>query len=301
VKERLNNLLNTKIPMMIAIPLLLLLIVSLWGYASSNMILRQKKEPLDAHPKTFGLDYETWNVQTEDGIAVEGWFVPAKKRTNRTLHILHGWGANKSNMLESTVFLADRYNLAYFDFRNHGRSGGNETSLGLLEMRDFKASVRYLKTEKKSSAEKLGVLGFSMGAVVAIAGSAKMPEIEAVAAESPFASYEKTATRYAKKFFGAPHWVMPLTFFCTRLRLGFDPEEGSAIRYVARIAPRPILIIQGGADSRMPDSEGESLFKEAREPKEYWFVPGADHGTVYETAPDTFRLKVGGFFDRYLP
>ena len=286
--------------MLWALPFLLLVFVGLWGYVSSNMIIKIPRMPPAANPKSFGYDFEPFSTLTEDEIKIEGWIVPSKTKTGSTIVVLHGWGANRSDVLLSTIFLAQHYHLVYFDFRNHGTSGGSETSLTCSEIKDFSAVIRFLKTEKKVYAENIAAFGFSMGAAVALSGAARIQDIKAVIAESPFSSFNDTVARFAGIFFGVPRFAVPLTLIFTRLRLGFDPEECSPIYHIAKISPRPVFIIQAGGDVRMPPSEGQSLFEMAREPKELWLVPQADHGTIFEKEPEQYQKRILGFYQKWL-
>lgn len=249
------------------------------------------------NPKSFGYFFESFATFSEDQIKIEGWFVPAKEKSSTVIFVLHGWGANRSDVLPKTIFLAKEYNLVYFDFRNHGSSGGNKTSLTCLEIKDFRAVVAFIEKEKKEFARRAGVFGFSMGGSVAITGGAELPQIQAIVAESPFSSYQETVYRFAKLFYKAPRMVVAITLCFIQARLGFDPEKWSPIYFVSKIAPRSLLIIQGGNDARMPVKEGQDLYNAAKEPKELWIVPGTDHGSISEKNPEEYQKKVLNFFE----
>ena len=47
---------------------------------------------------------------------------------------------------------------------------------------------------------------------------------------------------------------------------------------VAQIAPRPLLLIHGTADTVLPDESSRLIFERAGEPKTLKLFPGADHG-----------------------
>ena len=283
-----------------AIPFILLFVVLLWGYLSSNLIIRNSRTPLEANPRTFGYDFEPFKTKTEDDVEIEGWLVPAKIKTKSAIVVLHGWGANRSDVVPSTIFLGQHYNLAYFDFRNHGLSGGNESSLTCSEIKDFIAVVKFLKNHKSPMCESIAVYGFSMGGSVAISGSVKIPDIKAVVAESPFSSFNGTVVRFAGLFYKIPAVAVPLTLIFTRFRLGFDPEECAPIYHISKISPRPLFLIQAGSDARMPVSEGKALFEAAKEPKEFWLVPDVDHGDIYKTAPQEYEKRILGFYRKWL-
>ena len=275
---------------------LILVLLFLWGYWSSNLILKKGRLPVLFNPEDFGRKYESFTVTSEDGINIEGWFVPAAVKSRSTIIVLHGLGANKGDVLDSSIALAREHNLAYFDFRNHGNSGGDTTSLSLLEIKDLAAVVKYLKATKKGLSENLGVFGFSMGGAVAISGSANIPEIKAVAVESPFGSYERTIAHFAWIYYRVPKIFVPCTLWFARTRLGLDPNDHSPDKMVSKISPRPLLIIQGGSDLRMPVIEGRTLYDNAGQPKELWIVPEAHHVSARGINPEEYDKKVADFF-----
>lgn len=283
-----------------SLPFLLLLALFLWGIISSNLILKIQRNTLDFNPRSFGYEYESFRTLTEDGVRIDGWFVPCKNKSKSTIIVLHGWGANRSDVIPSTIFLCEKYNLAYFDFRNHGLSGGHITSLTCLEIKDFVSVAHFLKKEKKEFCQNLGIFGFSMGASVAISGSVRIKEVNAIVAESPFSSYNETIIRFAKLFFGIPKITVPFTLWFARMRLGFDPQQCSPIYSISQIAPRPILIIQAGSDVRMPVSEGQKLYELAGEPKELWVIPDADHGDVHEVVGKEYDERILNFFQKWM-
>jgi pimeloyl-ACP methyl ester carboxylesterase len=47
---------------------------------------------------------------------------------------------------------------------------------------------------------------------------------------------------------------------------------------VAQLAPRPLLLIHGSADTVLPDESSRLIFERAGEPKTIKLYPGADHG-----------------------
>ncbi len=273
--------------------------ILLWGWYSSGLVMHLSRFPLHAIPATFGLPSETINFSSEDGVPLAGWFIEASPASDVTLIVCHGYGANRSDVLPSTHFLNKRggYNLLYFDFRNHGESGGNVTSLGALEQRDLRAAIAYLKKEKPAQCARLGLFGLSMGGSVALSVAAKTPSVAAVAAESAFSSYDEVIARFARLFYHVPRYpFIPITLTFVKLRFGFTPDSFSPIHSIDRISPRPVFLIQGDSDARMPVSEGEALYARAKEPKALWTVPGADHAQVAEVAGAEFERRLLEFF-----
>ncbi|OGR87039.1 MAG: hypothetical protein A3A86_00860 [Elusimicrobia bacterium RIFCSPLOWO2_01_FULL_60_11] len=283
-----------------ALPFLIVFVAVLWSYLSSNLIMQIPRYPLEANPRAFGHEFEPFTVAADDGVRLEGWFVPAKKTSSTTIFALHGWGANRSDVLAHTVFLGEKYNLVYFDFRNHGSSGGALSSLTCSEIGDFMSVVKHVRQDHAGAARQMAVFGFSMGASVAISGSTKMQDIRAVVAESPFASFNETVIRFAHHFYGIPRFIIPLTLIAVRMRLGFDPEDCAPLYLVDKLSPRPLFIIQGAADQRMPVTEGEGIYETARQPKEIWVIPGADHGEAFDKAGPEYQKRILDFYAKWL-
>lgn len=302
---QIKKILYIKIPILLNFFIILLLLIFIWGWFSSSLILKVPKLSLEINPANFNLNFENVKFQTIDGINIAGWFIPHQSTgggSNKTVVVCHGWGADKADIFPSTMFLLKKgFNLLYFDFRNHGKSGGNVSSLGKLESYDLRAAIDFLKKERPGQAKKIGVYGISMGGAVAIITAAEDKRIEAVVADSPFSSFKYIVIRYAKLFYKIPEYpLMPITFLFTRLRLGFNPEKNSAIYSVSKISPRPVFFIHGEQDERIPVAEGKKLYNLAGEPKEFWSVAGTDHMGASGKNPLEYQKRVGKFFVKYL-
>ncbi len=252
-------------------------------------------------PGDFGLKYEDVRFKTEDGLVLAGWFVPAPKGSDRTIIVHHGLGSNAGDTLLNTVCLAadGRWNLFYYNFRGHDGSEGRYTSLGTLELRDFRAALRFLRSEKTQQARRLAVYGHSLGAAVAISGASEDKGIEAVAAESSFASVITTIRHYGWHYHGLPYFLVWLGFGITWLRLGFWINDFNPVKAIRNIAPRPVFLIQGERDFRIPMADFDALYHAAGEPKECWVVPGADHGDPWRLMPQEYEKRLVDFFRRY--
>lgn len=74
--------------------------------------------------------------------------------------------------------LKEGYNVLVFDFRAHGKSeGGKYTTVGDKELLDVKAAVEWLKKTHPERADKIGLIGFSMGAMVTIRSLAEIEDV----------------------------------------------------------------------------------------------------------------------------
>jgi hypothetical protein len=78
------------------------------AWRSSDLVLTGQRDPLTSTPRTFGLAYKDEQFTTEDGVTLRAWYLPASKPSDTVLVICHGWGGNRSNMIERTHFLRSR-------------------------------------------------------------------------------------------------------------------------------------------------------------------------------------------------
>ena len=66
------------------------------------------------------------------------------------------------------------------------------------------------------------------------------------------------------------------------------------------LAPRPLLMIHGEKDTYIRPPMARALFDRARDPKEFWLVPGAKHNQALQVAGDEYRRRVLEFFERHV-
>jgi fermentation-respiration switch protein FrsA (DUF1100 family) len=172
--------------------------------------------------------------------------------------------------------------------------------MGYFERRDLLGAIDYLA---RRGIDRVGVIGFSMGAVVAISTAPHSEAIRAVVADSGFARLRPAIARGAQER-GIPAWLAePLSYlvlWVAILRLRANLAEAEPLRWVAKIAPRPLLIIHGGRDWYIPVAEIERLYAAAGEPKELCLVPEAEHRQIDQHCPDEYKAKVLDFFDHWL-
>jgi fermentation-respiration switch protein FrsA (DUF1100 family) len=192
------------------------------------------------------------------------------------------------------------YNALAFDFRAHGESEGRWTSCGLLEVQDLEGAVRYLLSRPEVVGDRAGVVGFSMGAAVAIMTAAQMPEIGAVVADSAFSSLRSVLASGYRIIWGLPAFPMAsLSLWFAEKLVGVCADEIRPVDSVEKLSPRPILIIHGEKDRLVPAQDARLLYEAAREPKELWIAPGADHVQAREIDLPAYTERVDSFLKRW--
>jgi alpha-beta hydrolase superfamily lysophospholipase len=196
-----------------------------------------------------------------------------------------------------------------FDLRAHGRSGGERLDLGLLERQDVAAAVEFLLSEEGFKAGKIGIHASSYGAATTLLATPDIAAIGAVVSDSAFANAGEMVGRETQRQTGLPGWctsaLMPGTRLMGRLMFSLD-FDNSPEQAVARIEPRPILLIHGEEDTLTPVEHAERL-RQAAPTAELWLLPGCDHAEGVrlnngEPSPmrEAYLNKVKHFFNGHL-
>jgi uncharacterized protein len=250
----------------------------------------------DTNPGVHGVEYESVRFPTSDGLILAGWFVPGAIETEETIIIGHGYPFDKGDVLSTTLFLYQRYNLLYYDHRYFGESEGSFTSIGLRETKDVVAALDYL--EARGLDGPVGGLGFSFSASVMLMTDDE--RLDALVAEAPYASLELMVNEQYRFLVGPLKYPFTgMTAVYSRAMFGAWPSQVSPAEAV-RDTDRPTLLIHGTDDTQIPFSHAEHIMERASASVELWEVPGGDHGGIRLVAGDEWRMRVVTFFEANL-
>ncbi len=272
------------------------------SYTASSKIVHPVKRANTRTPADLGMPYEDNVVYSgENGVPINSWFIPGNNRA--AIIVLHGYGANKASILEIAEFLWRKggFSLLVPDMRASGDSGGDFITAGYYERDDVQQAVRYLQSRKDVDPEKIGAIGVSMGASIAVLAAASDENIRAVVADSPFRSVSDLLYHSFETIFGLPRFPFePIAVIMVENQVGLPINAVSAIEEISKISPRPLFLIHGSADPLIPPEESLELFTAAGSPKELWIVEGAGHADAFHVDRMGYEDKVTGFFERYL-
>jgi uncharacterized protein len=230
---------------------------------------------------------------------VSGWFIPCPGATT-TILVCPGYRSSKSDMLGISNFLWKAgHNVLVFEYYGHGAEVGTSITLGYREMEDFMGAIEFAKLRAPET--HLGVVSYSMGAAIAIMCCARNPDVEAIVADSPFATHTSVVDYNVRRALHMP--PAPFTWMADYLlgwRAGYHFRQVEPLRDIVHIAPRPILLIHGGKDSVVDPHDAPLLYAAAQEPKELWIVPDADHCGAYFADRPVYVKKVMDFLETHL-
>ncbi len=281
----------------LVVPLLLIVVLAWLG---SNYLLARRPADQADSPANYGLVAEAVEFHTGDELLLRGWYIPAENST-RTVIVCSGVNGSLDADVHVAPWLHDAgFNVLLFNWRAHGQSEGEVVTLGYNERYDLIAAVQYVKSK---GAERVGVLGFSLGGTVAIATAAVYEDVSAVVADSPFVYLVSAVAgglieRRIPE--GLAHLLARLFIAIACVRTGLNLFDIDLLRWIQRVAPRPLLLIFGEKDVIVPKSEIDLIFTQARSPKDLWRVPEAAHRNIHTLRPEEYRQRISEFFQQQL-
>jgi pimeloyl-ACP methyl ester carboxylesterase len=281
----------------VVLVVVLLAVTYWWAW----QLVHPRRTPLYFRPEEYGLAVEEISIPGPRG-ALRAWYLPA--RNGCTLICCHGINDNRSQWVPRVARLhaSGGYGALMFDFAGHGESDASLVTYGVREAGDVAAVVAYLRSRGDVAMGRLGILGLSLGAITATLAAAGMPELRVVVLESGFADLPHDVGKLFHRFTGAPTFPFAwLIVFWGQRICGIRLAEIHPARVIGQISPRAVLIIADLEDGLADEPyDGEQLYAHAGEPKELWQVAGAAHVKAFETAPEEWIARVGGFLDQYL-
>ena len=241
--------------------------------------------------------FEPVSFRSAGGVTLRGWWMARPGR--RVVVGCSGLDGNKADLIGIGPALWRAGNsVLLFDCRDRGESDPAPRSAGFLEALDVKTAVRFV--EGRVPGARIGLLGYSMGAVACVMATAGLPGVRAVAADSAYASLELLlASRLRRRHLPAGP-ILFLSNLYNRLAYGYSLSAVSPLDAAARISPRPLLLVHGGADSVIPVEHAHRIHERAGEPKELWIADGADHCGAYFADREAYCARVADFFEKAL-
>ena len=253
--------------------------------------------------------------------------------------VLHGFGSNKNagNVVDPARMLCDwGYITLRFDMRGCGESEGPFGHIICLEqVEDTQRALDYLLRRPEIADGRVGLIGSSFGAAVALytagidtrvaavvsaggwgngerkfRGQHKSPEawqkfldmLEAGRARKSPADEPMMVSRYdivpiPQQLRGhlSAKSVMEFPVETAQSMFDFRAED-----VVGNIAPRPLLLMHAARDSVTPTEQSIELFKRAGEPTELHLLSDVDHFLLAEQNHRA-RTIVKDWLDRFYP
>lgn len=193
------------------------------------------------------------------------------------------------------------YDVLAYDQRRHGESEGRWTTWGAEESHDVSAAIDALARVPGLDRSRLGIMGESMGAAIAILAAARDPRIRIVVADSSYTDLRSLFRHEA----GRRYRFVPLVLVGPMLWLAgrrghFRPGELAPLQAIRRVAV-PTLILHGGADAGIPVAAAHRLLAASpAAPKRLHVFPGSTHTFAFEDDPAAYARVVLEFVEANL-
>lgn len=286
-------------------------------YVSASIILAlaiayRPQRPITRTPSSLGLSYRDITFYSrEDHLKLRGWFIPGilpdgRLTVDRTIIQVHGANSNRAFVLDmNTALVHHGIAVLTFDTRGNGESAPAPAGGGYFEQRDILGAVDYLRTgplpyPDLGRPHAIGGWGISVGGSALIYAAAQEPAIKAVVTDSAYA----TLGEYMERAFGPYFIFIPGTRFTSMMLYGIDYASVRPVDVIAKIAPRPIFLIQGAADTDILPSNMTDLATAASTAPgahvQTWLVPHAHHIQAYNLYRNTYIDRLVTFFQTEL-
>lgn len=272
----------------------LALVLAVWLIASfigERTTLHPPRRALGPTPAARGMAYSDVSFLTRDGLTLRGWWIPGTR--HQTLVMIHGLSNNRREPLDKAGYLHQAgYNLLVFDLRGHGQSDGDGTTMGYREPEDVRAAVAEAKTLDPGP---IALIGYSLGAAIAVEEGAVNPDVAAVVEDSGFSSVgDEFLARFTEvtRLPNTPLAAAVVAF--GTIDVGTSLWNVQPVAMAARMR-KPLLAIVPDADTIVPPAEGLAIFRAAAGPKVLLEVPGAGHVQAYNADNRLYESTVLNF------
>ncbi|MBI5960113.1 MAG: alpha/beta fold hydrolase [Chloroflexi bacterium] len=271
------------------------------GFAASLPLMRRRMPDRADDPRLHGVACDEVHFASRDGLVLGGWWIPGSSPVSGTVILCPGQNGSMDKDIPQALPLQQAgYNVLMFDFRAHGRSEGEVVSMGAFEQADLFGALDYLSQEREI--ERVGVLGFSMGAGVALMVAAQDERIAALVVDGAFPRLDGILAGYMR-IKGIPALLARglawLTLIAGSLRTHYQLYRANPILLADRIRI-PVYFIHGALDLFVSTAEIEALAARVAGPTELWRVYDAGHREAFSRHIDDYNRRVVAWFDQHL-
>ena len=217
---------------------------------------------IEATPDVLGLKFEDITFITEDGVKLNGWWIPHAQARGTLIHC-HGNAGNLGHRVELAARLHGLgVNVFLFDYRGYGKSRGWPSERGLAC--DARAAYEFVRAQYEDAEDPPILLhGQSLGGAVA-ARLALEKKVRGLILESTFTFVPDMARQL---YPGLPLHRLLATRYDT-------------LDHVTHLA-LPLLIAHSPADELVPFEMGRRLYAAAAQPKQFVALDGGHNDGLW--------------------
>ena len=241
---------------------------------------------------------ETVAIPAADGETLAGWYAPPSDGSGAVVMVLHGSRSDRTASLgHARVLQAAGYGVLVYDQRASGESTGDRQSMGWYDRRDITPIIDWLAARPEVDAGRIGGVGLSLGAHILVMAAPDELRLQAIWGEGLSINSIDDLPDYPGIDAQFIRFINRQALWLGGLYLG---EQGESFKQlIPRIAPRPLMLVAGGAAPFEPD------FNRAYQPflganADLWVIENAGHVGGLSTVPEIYTERLLGFFDAAL-
>jgi pimeloyl-ACP methyl ester carboxylesterase len=278
-----------------------------------------QEKPLFIVPRGQPLaDAEQVRFPTSEGLTLSGCYLRARRPRRGVILFGLEFGSNCWSCQSYCEHLLDSgFDVFAFESRNQGSSdalAGYDPLQWVtdFEVRDTEAALAYLKARPDADPRGVGFFGISKGAGAGLLAASRDPYVRCCITDGVFATFT-TLIPYMKQWFRiynnnyAIQGLIPMWYYEMIGLVGLHQIERERRcrfphleKHLADLAPRPLLMIHGKADTYIKPEMAGRLFELADPPKEFWLVENAKHNQALQVAGAEYQQRVLQFFEKNL-
>lgn len=262
------------------------------NYTKIGRYHKEQMPPADQ----FG--YTENNFTTKDGITLCGWFKAQKEFSDKTVILSHGLGASKTDILDvAEIFYKNAdVNVFIYDFRAHGKSGGDTSTFGDKEQLDLKAAIEYVSNTYKLESKNIILYGVSMGASVSLLAANEFANVKLIIADSAYQTLNSGLISHAKRLYKLPTRLGSLMVLGYRLRFLNFKTLPAPIKEVGKYKDvKAVFYIHGKRDGRIPYLNSVNLKNNTKVQTKLAIYDTATHIQALSEEPERYILEITAF------
>ena len=290
----------------ILITILIIITIFIIGWHFSSLIIYPKvkkynytyndeveKGKIDVD-KFNNLEKQEIYIDSPYGYKIHGFFFP-NNNSKKVIILCHGitWSLYGSVKFMD-MFLNRGFSVFIYDHRNHGLSGGCNTSFGYYEKFDLKKCTDWL-FNKLGKDIIVGLHGESMGAGIALQNIAIDARIYFCIDDCGYSdARDLFQHRLEKDYNIKKSLIVSLASKISKMRVGWEFKDVSPITTLPRLKI-PILFIHGEVDDYVPTFMCKQMYEVKKGSKDIYIVPNAGHAESYWNNKDKYEKKIDEF------
>ncbi len=238
---------------------------------------------------------------------IAGWYYKHNGNLdNKTVIVVHGIDpsgkCNSRSLLTSGMLFKSGFNVLNIDLRNYGDSSilSDYIKLGAEEYLDILGAFDFL-LGKGVAANKIGVLGISLGGTTAIYAAANEKRISAIWVDSSYSTFSKVVDDELGRL-GLPSIFHLALNLAGRVLINTNLSNLNPVLKI-KDPEQAFFFTHGRRDKRMYFShflDFKNYFEKNHLSGEFWPVDKVKHVEAVVAYPDEYQRRLKEFFDEHL-